>query len=443
MHIVYLHQYFTPADGVGSTRSYEMARRLVQAGHKVTLVTSNAFFPSDYRFDHLVNDLVIDGIDLKVIRVAYSNRQSYFRRILAFFQFAFLCALVAMRIRNVDLVFATSTPLTIMIPGIAVKWRHAVPMVFEVRDQWPKVPITLGILKNPLAVIAAQWMERTAYRQSAHIVALSPSTRDEIVAMGIPADTVSVIPNCSDTDLFRVDHAVGGRFLDQHPHLKNKKIIAYAGTLGFANGVDYIVQLAARMKSRDSEICFVIAGDGAKRDDLGALAEKLGVYGENLWILAPLPKNQVPALLAAATAVCSTFILEAAPWPNSANKFFDGLAAGKPIIINYLGWQKEVLDHSGAGIALPPLDLDRAADELKYFLDDEAALAKSCAASSLLADTHYNRAHLAGELRRILEEAGAPPHNRKSSPKSREYAMYETPLSQRQVKRALPCRQKQ
>ena len=94
MHIVYLHQYFTPPDGAGSTRSYEMARRLVGAGHKITLVTSNAFFPSDYKFDQFVTDLKIDGIELKVIRVAYSNRQSYFRRIFAFFSLHFCLQLL-------------------------------------------------------------------------------------------------------------------------------------------------------------------------------------------------------------------------------------------------------------------------------------------------------------------------------------------------------------
>jgi glycosyltransferase involved in cell wall biosynthesis len=404
MHIVYLHQYFTPPDGVGSTRSYEMSRRLVRAGHKVTLITSNAFFPPSYQLDGLMNELVIDEIELKVIRVAYSNRQSYVRRILAFFQFALFSAFVAVRIPHVDLVFATSTPLTIMLPGIAVKWRRGVPMVFEVRDQWPKVPIALGILKNRLGIAAARWMERAAYRQSAHIVALSPSTRDGIVAAGGQPEKITVIPNCSDTDLFRINPAIGDRFLYNFPHLLNKTIVVYAGTLGFANGVDYIVRLAARMKDRDPNICFVVAGDGAKRDELKAIAHELGVYGVNLWMLAPMPKTEVPRLLSAATVVCSTFITDAAPWPNSANKFFDGLAAGKPIVINYLGWQKEVLDHSGAGIAVSPDDLDEAAKKLKNFLDNDAAITNAGKAAAYLADTQYNRSFLADKLRGVLEQ---------------------------------------
>lgn len=373
----------------------------------MTLVTSNAFFPPTYNFAQFVNSLVIDGIELKVIRVAYSNRQSYLRRIFAFFQFALLATIVAIKIRSVELVFATSTPLTIMLPGIAVKWRRRVPMVFEVRDQWPAVPIALGVLKNPLAVNAAKWMERTAYKHSKHIIALSPTTRDGIAAVGAAPESISVIPNCSDTDLFRVPAAQGDEFLSEHSHLRNRKIVAYAGTLGFANGVEYIVRLAAHTIHLDSHICFVLVGDGAKREQLKALACELGVYGKNFWMLAPLPKTQVPRFLSAATAICSTFIAEAAPWPNSANKFFDGMAAGKPVIINYLGWQKDVLDRSGAGLSLPLHDFDRAAKMLLAFLSDEIAVAKASEASALLADTQYNRALLAQKLQNVLERAAA------------------------------------
>lgn len=404
MHILYLHQYFTPPDGMGSTRSYEMARRLHQAGHQVTMITSSAFFPAAYKFDRLVTDFEIDGIRLKVIRLAYSNRQSFARRMLAFIAFAILCTLVSLSVRGVEVVFATSTPLTIMIPGIAAKWRHGAPMVFEIRDQWPKAPIALGVIKNRLLIAAARWMERTAYHQAAHIVALSPTMKDGVVGAGAPPEKVTVIPNSADTDLFRVTSMAGRRFLEDRPYLQNKKLVAYTGTLGLANGVDYLVRLAARMRELDPTVSFVIAGDGAKRDELHALARTLGVYGKNLWMLAPLPKREVPALLSAATAACSTFVDTPIPWPNSANKFFDALAAGKPIIINHRGWQKDVLDRTGAGIVLPPDKIDEAAHTLKNFLDDEQAMARAANAATHLADTIYNRETLAEKLRTVLEQ---------------------------------------
>ena len=408
MHILYLHQHFNPPDGSGSTRSYEMARRLVQAGHKVTLVTSSAFFPATYRFSEVIADFQMAGIGLKVIRVAYSNRQSYLRRLFAFLKFAILSAWVSVRMGPVDIVFASSTPLTIVIPGVVAKWRHKAPMVFEVRDQWPMVPIGLGILKNPLAIALARWLERFAYGQSHHIVALSSDMGDGVAAMDVPKARITVIPNGADIEIFRVPVSSGECFLEEHPYLKGARLVAYAGTLGFIHGVEFLIKLAAAMKAIDPTIRFVIAGDGAKRDSLISLAQDLQVLEQNLWILPALPKPQVPALLSAAHVACSTIIDNPALWPNSANKFFDALAAGKPIAINHPGWQKDVLERSGAGIVLPVNNVDAAARILKAFLDDANRLAKAAAASAHLADNAFSRDLLAEKLRAVLERAVEP-----------------------------------
>ena len=40
MRILYLHQFFMTRAGIGGTRSYEFARRFVQQGHQVTMVTA-------------------------------------------------------------------------------------------------------------------------------------------------------------------------------------------------------------------------------------------------------------------------------------------------------------------------------------------------------------------------------------------------------------------
>jgi hypothetical protein len=72
MHILYLHQYFVPPDGIGGTRSYEFARRLVRAGHRVTLITSKARIPDNYFSGNKKTDIVIDGINVKALNIPYS-----------------------------------------------------------------------------------------------------------------------------------------------------------------------------------------------------------------------------------------------------------------------------------------------------------------------------------------------------------------------------------
>jgi glycosyltransferase involved in cell wall biosynthesis len=200
MHILYLHQYFVPPDGSGGTRSYEMARRFVRAGHRVTLVTSTAFFPKHYNFDEPVTRVEFDGIDVRALHVPYSNHMRYRQRVAAFITFATRSALVASRIERPDVVFATSTPLTIAVPGILAKVWHRRPMVFEVRDLWPELPIAMGALKNPIARAAAYVLERVAYTASNEVIALSPGMKDGVVRTGYPAQRVSVVSNRCDID---------------------------------------------------------------------------------------------------------------------------------------------------------------------------------------------------------------------------------------------------
>ena len=73
-----------------------------------------------------------------------------------------------------------------------------------------------------------------------------------------------------------------------------------------------------------------------------------------------MPKMDTPKLLAAAAAGISTVIPVPELEANSANKFFDYLAASLPVIINYGGWQRQVLEQSGAGERLPAEDFAEA-----------------------------------------------------------------------------------
>src|SRR5690349_6969817 len=85
-------------------------------------------------------------------------------------------------------------------------------------------------------------------------------------------------------------------------------VITYAGTLGAINGVEYLVRIAALMLTAYPDMRFLIAGDGAARDRVSELASELGVLRKNLWIIAPIPKRQMPALLAATTVATSLFV---------------------------------------------------------------------------------------------------------------------------------------
>lgn len=398
MHILYLHQYFVPPDGNGGTRSYEMGIRLVKAGHEVTLITSSAYFPNSYSFQTTVTKMEIDGIKLKILKVPYSNNMHFIRRIMSFISFAIRSISETTKSRNVDIIFATSTPLTIAIPAVLGKKKHKCPMVFEVRDLWPELPIAIGALKNPFMKWAARWLEKFAYNNSDAIVALSPGMKEGVAKAGYPEEKISIIPNSCDIDLFDVPESRGEAFLEKYTELKGETLITYAGTLGIINGVDYLVDIAAAMFEINKNVKFAIFGKGREKQEVIGKAEKMGVLNRNLFIYPPLPKKEMPDLLSATTVSTSLFVDLPEMWNNSANKFFDALAAGKPIMINYQGWQADILDETGAGFVISPGKPEEAAITLNKFIQDKERVANARKASRKLATEKFSRDILAESL---------------------------------------------
>lgn len=383
---------------LGSTRSFEIGRRLVSAGHTVDMITSwregskkRSWFTTN-----------VEGMRVHWLPVPYSNELSYQSRIVAFFKFATAAARRAVTL-EFDVVFASSTPLTIALPAVYAARRKRVPMVFEVRDLWPELPIAIGALKNPVSKWGARRLERFAYKNAARIVALSPGMAAGVAAAGYPKNRIAIVPNSSDLDFFQCELARGRAFRRQIGIAEDKILVGYVGTLGRINGVGYLVRLAAAMQS-DRRFCFMTVGDGQEREQLVTLARELGVLQKNFYLLPGIAKEDVPAVLSAVNIATSLFLSIPEMENNSANKFFDALAAGCCIAINYGGWQSELLREADAGIRLSN-DPGRAALELQALADDPDRIRELGQNARRMAEERFSRDKLIADIEKVL--AGA------------------------------------
>jgi len=381
----------------GGTRSYEMARRLVSLGHEVHMITSWRE-PTDIH-GRLVTEE--SGIKVYWLPVYYSNKMSFLKRIQAFLKFAGLSAFKAASIRA-EVVFATSTPLTIVLPAVYAARRLKIPMVFEVRDLWPDLPIAVKAIRGSIPIALAYRLEKFAYDNAAAIVALSPGMKEGIVRRGYPKENVHIIPNSCDLELFQVPRSFGEDFRLKYEWLGNRPLVVYTGAFGRINGVAYLACLAAAVREFAPEVCFLSVGSGYEFEHVAELANNLGILNENFFMMQEIPKYEIPALLSAATMATSLFIDLPEMWANSANKFFDALAAGRPIAINYCGWQAALIKKTGAGLVLPPKDIPQAAQVLISALKDKKWLDEASAAASELAYTRFDRNKLAKQLENVL-----------------------------------------
>lgn len=403
MKIVYLHQYFNTPSMAGGSRSYEMARRLVAAGHEVNLITSNRVIDADVGGWEETEEA---GIKVHWFPVLYSNEMNFVERVSAFFRFAVVAARKAASLDS-DVVFATSTPLSIIVPGLFAAWWRRVPLVFEVRDMWPAVPIAMGYLNNNVLRIGARLMERVAYRYSSHVVALAPGMREDIVATGTAPDKVTVIPNGCDVDIFGADLSVDAAALRAaHPWLQQRKLVLFAGTFGRANGVSFLVQVAKAMLALDSEVRFVAIGDGAERRQVADEARKAGVLDISFFMLPAMPKTDLAAWVAACNFTVGLFNGPRVLWKDAVqNKFFDSLSAGKPVACNFAGFQSLVALERGVGIIMPPEDPQEAARQLHGKLNDDAWITAAASSARELASHDFSRDRLAEQLESVLLNA--------------------------------------
>lgn len=414
MKIIYLHQYFNTPDMSGGTRSYEMARRMVSAGHEVHMITSIRESGSNTN-DWLLTEEA--GIQVHWYPVPYSNHMTYSMRIKAFFSFAREALNKAMQL-DADVVFATSTPLTIALPAVRAARMKSIPMVFEVRDLWPELPIAMGALKNPFFRIAAKLLERWAYRNSQAVVTLSPGMKEGVVKTGYSTSKVAVIPNSSDNEDFLCSKEEVDFFRSSRDWLGSRPLLVYTGTFGKINGVDYMVQLAKELLVLGSDIRILLLGDGAEREAIRDLALKEGVYRNNLFIENPLPKKDIPVVLGAATMASVLFIDLPQMRPNSANKFFDSLASGTPVLLNFGGWMHDLVDMHGCGLSFWNKPIEEVALELDKKMYDEDWLEESGNLARALAEARFDRDLLANQLMSVLQSAvsGSPQNAEEIAP---------------------------
>jgi glycosyltransferase involved in cell wall biosynthesis len=293
--------------------------------------------------------------------------------------------------------------LTIGIAGLVTARVKRAPFVFEIRDLWPAVPVALGALTSRPAIETAEWLERRLYQRAERIVVLSEGSREELRGRGVPEEKLVLIPNAADLDVFRPE-VVDSGFRGRHG-LGDRFIALYAGAMGRANGLDQLVDAADALRRwGDSRVTIVALGDGGERPRLEQRTRELGL--DNLLFLPAVPKEELAGVVGAADVTLTIF----APHPiletNSPNKFFDSLAAGKPVVVNLGGWLRGLVEEHDAGVWVSPGNAEALAGALSALAANPSGVEQMGRNARSLAEREFGRDEMAERLAQTLEEVG-------------------------------------
>ncbi len=218
---------------------------------------------------------------------------------------------------------------------------------------------------------------------------------------GHGARQVELVQNGADPDMF--NPAVNGdRFRRDH-NLQDKFVVLYAGAHGMSNDLGVVLQ-AANLLRNEPAIHLVLIGDGKDKPALQARAKDMNLT--NLVFVPPAPKAEMPAVLAAADAciaILKPIELYKTTYPN---KVFDYMAAGRPVVLAIDGEIRQVLESAGAGIFVKPGDPQAMAQAIQSLaLEPQKARQMGLAGRSYV-EKHFSRAELAEKLALLLEKMG-------------------------------------
>lgn len=366
MKLLYIHQYFkTPAEP-GGTRSYWISKEMIKRGHQVVMITStNKNHPN-------AGVEMIDGIEVHYVKNAYNNYMSIPRKLWSFVNFIRLAINESKKQKDIDLVFATSTPLTVGYIALKLKKTKGWKYVFEVRDLWPEFPIQIGAIKNKLAIKYLQKLEKNIYQQSEHVIALSPGMKDGVIAAGIPENKCTMVPNMSKPDEF-FPHEPSKDIIEKFNIDMTKFNVIHFGSMGRANGLGYIIEAAKCIADRNmDDVNFIFMGDGATFPIIKKQTEDYGL--KNVQFLGNHNMKVVSEVVNCCDASMTSFMNLPILYTNSPNKLFDSLSAGKPIIVNSAGWTKDLVEKSNCGFFVDPENPKDFANKLIDIKDKKETL---------------------------------------------------------------------
>ncbi|WML46104.1 glycosyltransferase family 4 protein [Neobacillus sp. PS3-40] len=405
MRVIYLCQHFPPETGAPQIRVYEVSKELLSRGHQVEVLTAfphhpKGVIPEEYKgMFYLFENW--EGIPVHRSWIYPSPKGSFWKRLASYFSFTFSAFYSIFKSKPTDVIICNSPPLFLGITGyFGAKLKRA-KFVFNVADIWPESAVELGILKNKRFIQMAEWLENWLYKKSWKIATATDGIRDYIIRKGKKPEDVFLLPNGVNTDTF-LPMAKDTALLKEIG-IEGKKVFMYAGNLGYAQGLDSILETAALVKETDPNAHFLFVGDGQEREKLLKMKEDLEL--SNVTFYGSVPVSEMPRMFSIAdfsiVSLRNIKLFEGA----RPSKIFPALSSGTPVLYCGAGESADILNEYHCGKIAPPENPEGIAEAVKELckLPDEE-FAAMCKNGRELAISQYSWKSIVDDLLNNMSE---------------------------------------
>ncbi len=276
-----------------------------------------------------------------------------------------------------------------------------IPWVLEIRDLWPESIVAVGAIRNPSVIKLLEWVERFAYQKADRIVPVTDSFKTYMLNKGIEASKIAVVKNGVDLDQYTPLDGVNS--LAEDLGVRGKFVVSYFGTHGMAHHLETIFQ-AARRLSHSKNIVFLMVGDGAERQALVQMRDKMAL--DNVMMLDQQPKSRMRELWALSNV--SLVLLKKSDLFKTVipSKIFESLAMAKPIILGVEGESAELIQAAQAGICIQPEQADELAACVLELSENPELCRQLGKNGRKYVIEHFDRTVLARKLTSVIETVG-------------------------------------
>ena len=404
MHMLFISDNFPPEVNAPASRTFEHCREWVKNQDcEVTVITCAPNFPRGVVFEGYRNKLFqVENVEgIRVVRVwsFITSNEGTVKRILDYVSFMVMATVASCFVRKVDVIVATSPQFFTACAGYVVSILKRSPWVFELRDIWPESIKAVGAMKESVVIQLLERLELFLYQKANRIVSVTNAFKVSLGERGIDNQKIDVITNGVDTSRFS-PLPKDQELLDKMG-LDGKFIAGYIGTHGLAHGLDAILDAAhAEQVSRpDSNIHFLMLGDGAEKVRLKARASELGL--SNVTFVDSVSKAEVVrywSLLDVSIVHLKKTPLFEAVIPS---KIFECMGMGIPIAHGVVGESARIIEASGAGLTFEPESSDGLLEVL-HQLNSEHELYEMMSKRGQESAKNFDRAILADRMLVIL-----------------------------------------
>ena len=403
MRILFISHYFPPEVNAPASRTHEHCRKWADDGHDVTVITGVPNHPTGQLFGGYKNRFLqeeqVDGI--RVIRtwMLLTSNAGFVKRILNFVLFALISIVASFKVKNPEVVIATSPQFFCGLAGAAVAKIKRRPFILEVRDLWPKSIVELDQLGEGPALTFLEWLERKMYHSADGIVVNTRAFVDHIAQLGYPSDRIEIVYNGIDANLFKPQppsNELRARF-----DLEGRFSVGYLGTLGLAHGLRTLLEAAEVLRSQP-EIVFLLIGDGAEKKKLESIVRERKL--KNVRLIGLQPREMMPAWIAT-TDILLVSLRDLPVFETVIpSKIFEFLAQERPVIVAARGEIRSMTEASNVALTINPEDPGALVDAIQEIRNEpEVAEARAKAGRSWV-EENFVRTELAKKMMNFIEE---------------------------------------